>query len=144
MYSTCTISPRENERQIEALLHRHPELTAADRPVVQTLPHRDRTDGFFIATFVEDMNDAPGSGQPAQDADEMFGPDRMCPSCSEPWLRPTQLAGRYRCVNCLVRFQLMAYCPSCGEHSTMVRVQRQPGHGLRALRRFDAEAGIGS
>ena len=68
------------------------------------------------------MNDAPGSGRPAQDTGEMFGPDRTCPSCGEPWLRPTQLAGRYRCVNCLVRFQLMAYCPSCGEHSTMVRV----------------------
>ena len=53
VYSTCTISPRENEGQIEALLHRHPELTATDRPVVQTLPHRDRTDGFFIATFAK-------------------------------------------------------------------------------------------
>jgi Zn ribbon nucleic-acid-binding protein len=45
-----------------------------------------------------------------------------CPSCGEPWLRPTQLPGRYRCVYCLVRFQLMAYCPSCGEHSTIVRM----------------------
>ena len=53
VYSTCTISPRENELQIEALTNRHPNLAAADRPVVQTLPHRDRTDGFFIATFVK-------------------------------------------------------------------------------------------
>ena len=68
------------------------------------------------------MNDTPGSGQPATGASEMFGRDRQCPSCGEPWLRPTQLAGRFRCVNCLVRFQLMAYCPTCGEHSTMVRV----------------------
>jgi Zn ribbon nucleic-acid-binding protein len=45
-----------------------------------------------------------------------------CPSCSEPWLRPTQLPGRYRCVYCLTRFQLMAYCPACGEHSTIVRM----------------------
>ena len=45
-----------------------------------------------------------------------------CPSCNEPWLRPTQLPGRYRCVYCLQRFQLMAYCPSCGEHSTIVRM----------------------
>ena len=49
-----------------------------------------------------------------------LGPE--CPSCSEPWLRPTQLPGRYRCVFCLVRFQLMAYCPSCGEHSTIMRM----------------------
>jgi 16S rRNA C967 or C1407 C5-methylase (RsmB/RsmF family) len=39
--------------QIEALTHRHPGLTPADRPVVQTLPHRDHTDGFFIATYVK-------------------------------------------------------------------------------------------
>jgi 16S rRNA (cytosine967-C5)-methyltransferase len=51
VYSTCTISPHENELQIEALAARHPGLAAADRPVVQTLPHRDRTDGFFIASF---------------------------------------------------------------------------------------------
>ena len=53
VYSTCTISPPENELQAEALLRRRPDLTAADRPFVQTLPHRDRTDGFFIATFVK-------------------------------------------------------------------------------------------
>jgi predicted nucleic acid-binding Zn ribbon protein len=46
----------------------------------------------------------------------------VCPSCNEPWLRPTQLPGRYRCVYCLVRFQLLSYCPSCGEHSTIVRM----------------------
>ena len=47
----------------------------------------------------------------------------ICPGCNEPWLRPTQLPGRYRCVNCLVRFQLMSYCQSCGEHSTIVRMR---------------------
>ena len=53
VYSTCTISPRENERQMEALVDRHGGVTALDRPFVQTLPHRDHTDGFFIATFVK-------------------------------------------------------------------------------------------
>jgi 16S rRNA (cytosine967-C5)-methyltransferase len=53
VYSTCTISPDENERQMDALVGRHPALSAPDRPFVQTLPHRDRTDGFFIATFVK-------------------------------------------------------------------------------------------
>jgi len=53
VYSTCTISPDDNERQMDALVERHPALTAPDRPFVQTLPHRDRTDGFFIATFVK-------------------------------------------------------------------------------------------
>jgi 16S rRNA (cytosine967-C5)-methyltransferase len=62
VYSTCTISPRENERQIEAFLGRHADLRLDDMPsdlpvwdhptvprVSQTLPHRDGTDGFFIA-----------------------------------------------------------------------------------------------
>jgi 16S rRNA (cytosine967-C5)-methyltransferase len=61
VYSTCTISPDENERQIEAFLHRsrgfqpeppgddwslwqHPRVPCA----LQSLPHRDGTDGFFI------------------------------------------------------------------------------------------------
>jgi hypothetical protein len=45
-----------------------------------------------------------------------------CPRCNEPWLRPSQLPGSYRCVYCLTRFQLMSHCPSCGEHSTIVRM----------------------
>jgi 16S rRNA (cytosine967-C5)-methyltransferase len=62
VYSTCTISPRENERQIEAFLGRHADFQLDDMPsdlpvwdhptvprVRQTLPHRDGTDGFFIA-----------------------------------------------------------------------------------------------
>ena len=46
----------------------------------------------------------------------------VCPSCKEPWLRPTNLPGRYRCVNCLSRFELRSVCPNCGEHSTIVRM----------------------
>jgi 16S rRNA (cytosine967-C5)-methyltransferase len=62
VYSTCTISPRENEGQIEAFLGRHTDFVLDDMPsdlpvwdhptvprVRQTLPHRDGTDGFFIA-----------------------------------------------------------------------------------------------
>ena len=37
-----------------------------------------------------------------------------CPGCGEPWLRPTNLPGRYRCVNCLHRFELVSVCPQCG------------------------------
>ena len=49
-----------------------------------------------------------------------LGPE--CPDCHEPWLRPTNLPGRYRCVNCLHRFELRSACPECGEHSTIVRM----------------------
>jgi 16S rRNA (cytosine967-C5)-methyltransferase len=62
VYSTCTISPAENERTIAAFLERRSDFAAdglpSDLPVwdhpsvpgfIQTLPHRDGTDGFFIA-----------------------------------------------------------------------------------------------
>jgi primosomal protein N' len=48
-----------------------------------------------------------------------------CPHCSEPWLRPTNLPGRYRCVNCLHRYELRSVCPDCGEHATIVRMAHE-------------------
>jgi ribosomal protein L37AE/L43A len=45
-----------------------------------------------------------------------------CPNCGEPWLRPSAVPGRYRCVYCLHRFELVSVCPNCGEHSTIVRM----------------------
>lgn len=59
VYSTCTISPAENERQIEAFLHHCRDFTlealsppqpagGADR-LLLTGPDIDRTAGFFIA-----------------------------------------------------------------------------------------------
>jgi 16S rRNA (cytosine967-C5)-methyltransferase len=47
VYSTCTISPRENRERVDALLAARPDLSLDD--VTQTLPHRDHTDGFFMA-----------------------------------------------------------------------------------------------
>jgi 16S rRNA (cytosine967-C5)-methyltransferase len=62
VYSTCTISPEENEGVVAAFLAERTDFRADDLrrewPVwqhqgvpayVQTLPHRDGTDGFFIA-----------------------------------------------------------------------------------------------
>jgi DNA-directed RNA polymerase subunit RPC12/RpoP len=48
------------------------------------------------------------------------GPE--CPHCGERWLRGTNLPGRYRCVNCLHRFELRSDCPNCGSHSTIARM----------------------
>jgi DNA-directed RNA polymerase subunit RPC12/RpoP len=45
-----------------------------------------------------------------------------CPACGEEGLRGTNLAGRYRCVNCLRRFELRSECPNCGAHSTIARM----------------------
>jgi 16S rRNA (cytosine967-C5)-methyltransferase len=47
VYSTCTISPTENEHQIAAFLTTHPHFSHAES--MTTLPHRDHTAGFFIA-----------------------------------------------------------------------------------------------
>ena len=47
VYSTCTISPTENELQIAAFLDAHPDFRRDD--FMMTLPHRDHTAGFFIA-----------------------------------------------------------------------------------------------
>jgi 16S rRNA (cytosine967-C5)-methyltransferase len=62
VYSTCTISPQENEGVVAAFLTGHSGFEADDLreavPVwqhpsvprhLQTLPHRDGTEGFFIA-----------------------------------------------------------------------------------------------
>jgi 16S rRNA (cytosine967-C5)-methyltransferase len=66
VYSTCTISPIENERQISAFLESNSDFVlddlgaelpvaamasprATERRCLLTLPHRDRTAGFFIA-----------------------------------------------------------------------------------------------
>jgi hypothetical protein len=57
----------------------------------------------------------------AQSAETQL-PRPACPGCGEPWLRPTQLPGRYRCVYCLRRYELVSQCPNCGEHQTIARM----------------------
>jgi 16S rRNA (cytosine967-C5)-methyltransferase len=47
VYSVCTISPEEGPHQVGRFLERNPQFAEASRR--QTLPHRDGTDGFFIA-----------------------------------------------------------------------------------------------
>jgi 16S rRNA C967 or C1407 C5-methylase (RsmB/RsmF family) len=47
VYSTCTISARENEAVVDAALAEGPGLAETGRVVIR--PDRDRTDGFFIA-----------------------------------------------------------------------------------------------
>jgi 16S rRNA (cytosine967-C5)-methyltransferase len=62
VYSTCTISPAENEEVVQAFLAERGDFRAddlrSDAPLwehgrvqgfLQTLPHRDGTEGFFIA-----------------------------------------------------------------------------------------------
>lgn len=63
VYSTCSILPEENRRQVEDFLARHPEYQLVTLPSampaeirekqgeygLQLLPHRDQVEGFFIA-----------------------------------------------------------------------------------------------
>jgi 16S rRNA (cytosine967-C5)-methyltransferase len=47
VYSVCTISRPEGDRVIDAFLGEHPDFSAERR--LRLVPHRDGTDGFFIA-----------------------------------------------------------------------------------------------
>ncbi len=130
--------PEENERVVAAALtadaglepddlgvewpgFRHP----ADPRFLLTLPHRHGTDGFFLARLRRTSAPWRRIGPMRHDG-RMAEPELKlgldCPACGEPWLRPTNLPGRYRCVNCLRRFELISVCPNCGEHSTIVRM----------------------
>ncbi len=67
LYATCTISERENQRQINAFIKRHPEFEPGSLDEVipkamwrrieggcmlQLFPHLDGTEGFFMAKLV--------------------------------------------------------------------------------------------
>ena len=36
----------------------------------------------------------------------------------------TNLPGRFRCVNCLSRYELVSQCRNCGAHQTIVRLTK--------------------
>jgi 16S rRNA (cytosine967-C5)-methyltransferase len=91
VYSTCTISPTENEEQVHNFLARHPEFEADDLATdmpefrhpriprfLQLLPHVQGTDGFFIARLrrVEDGRSPSGYESLEGDShDRNAGPD---------------------------------------------------------------------
>ena len=52
VYSVCTISRAEGEDVVDGFLREHGDFALEGR--VQLLPHRDRTDGFFIARIRRD------------------------------------------------------------------------------------------
>ena len=62
VYSTCTLNPAENEKQIEAFLHRHPEFTVCPVPYLPetmpcgplgalSVPCETHMDGFYICAM---------------------------------------------------------------------------------------------
>jgi 16S rRNA (cytosine967-C5)-methyltransferase len=52
IYSVCTISQAEGEEQVARLAASRPDMHVTETR--QTLPHRDGTDGFFIARLEKD------------------------------------------------------------------------------------------
>ncbi|MFR6291745.1 MAG: 16S rRNA (cytosine(967)-C(5))-methyltransferase RsmB, partial [Peptococcaceae bacterium] len=65
IYSTCTITPEENQQMVQQFLARHPEfyldetlpdcwlhVEKGQEGYVQFLPFADQMDGFFIARMI--------------------------------------------------------------------------------------------
>lgn len=72
VYSTCTLSRKENENQVEWFLKKYPDMKAqafdtklfgltesekeqASRGMLELLPYVHQTDGFFISCFKKDL-----------------------------------------------------------------------------------------
>ena len=92
-----------------------PRRRLPEWPVLETRPDRDRTDGFFIARL---RRSAPVSAEGDAAAAELPRVRRAVASA-----RP-RCPGRFRCVFCLQRYELVSQCPDCGEHQTIVRMSR--------------------
>lgn len=50
VYSTCTMNKKENEKQVEAFLKRHPEFTCDEMKTITPNHHHD---GFFMARMIK-------------------------------------------------------------------------------------------
>ena len=116
----------ENERQIGAFLDAHPDFAAIDlQAALPAWAHPARRATSCSRSARRRAATASSSRRCARRlSDERGRPSsgRAARNCGEPWLRPTNLPGRYRCVYCLHRFELVSVCPNCGEHSTIVRM----------------------
>ena len=125
VYSTCTISPAENEQRDRRVpggsarvRGRRPAPRGSGLPA--SIRARFPADAAASRRHGGVLHRPPAQANGVTEPDVDLGP--VCPACHEPWLRPTNLPGRYRCVNCLTRFELSSVCPDCGEHSTIVRM----------------------
>ena len=49
---------------------------------------------------------------------------QTAPAAASRGCAPRSFPGRFVCVNCLRRFELVSQCPNCGEHQTISRMSR--------------------
>ena len=80
-------------------------------------PHRDGTDGFFIARLRALL-----TARPLAAAGTRRAAARSAPAAASGACGPTNLPGRYRCISCLRRYELRSDCPDCGAHATIARM----------------------
>ncbi len=52
VYSTCTINKKENEKQIEAFIKKHPDMKVIEEKTI--LPYEYHSDGFFMCLMEKD------------------------------------------------------------------------------------------
>ena len=153
VYSTCTISRAENEDVVAGACRGRRPSSVDDLGARPSAARRSRRDARFLQLAARPRRHrrllhrplARRRGADGMSASRAATPRcarPALPGCGEPWLRPTQLPGRYRCVYCLRRYELVSGCPDCGEHQTIVRMSDRRGPALPALRPLDAEAGL--
>lgn len=51
VYSTCTINKKENEKQIQAFIKRHPDMQIIEEKTI--LPYQYHSDGFYMCLLVK-------------------------------------------------------------------------------------------
>ena len=86
-----------------------------DPRCLQLRPDRDRTTGFFICRLKrDDERWLTGTASVLKRASARAAASPGCARRSCP--------GRFRCVYCLRRFELVSQCPNCGEHQTIARM----------------------
>ena len=117
VYSVCTICRAESDAVVDGFPVAPTRTGWASRRL-RLAPDTDGTDGFYIVRHAARVSSPPRldhavqgpvSLQLVSEPAPKLGPE--CPGCGEPWLRPTAVPGRYRCVYCLRRYELSVGVP---------------------------------
>ena len=127
VYSTCTISaPRERggRRGARRATRAGSRPTTSVPPIRRLasrrgppLPAAAARSATARRVLLRPLQDGAADGRRAHDPTRPTAPAAASRGCARP-----SFPGRYRCVYCLRRYELVSGCPNCGEHQTMVRM----------------------